>query len=65
MGKKTLTSSIALAKMREYKTSMSGISLGMKIKDWEPLVSWPACKHIRQKEIDEFMAYPSPYSKHE
>jgi len=66
MGKATLTSSIAVAKMQEYKRSMSGISQGMVVKrTWEPLRShWTVTgKDTRKEDREAYAAIPSQYSK--
>ena len=57
-----MTASIAVAKMQEFKHSMSGISVGMEVRKIEPLRSWPAKPHIRQGELDAYRSMPSEYN---
>ena len=64
MGIKTMTSSIAIAKMQDYKHSMSGISEGCPVREFVPLKSsWLIQGHPRDAERAAFSALPSEYSK--
>jgi hypothetical protein len=59
MGKKSMTSSIAVAKMREYKRDLSSICEGLPVREFKPLRVEP---HMRQREMDEYRAIPSQYN---
>ena len=63
MGKATLTASIAVAKMQEYKKSMSGISEGLPVREFVPLKShWTVAGHPQWEGIKDYMSYPSQYN---
>ena len=64
MGKATMTASIAVGKMQDYKRSMSGISEGLPMKDWEPLrTHWTVTgSDTRKEDRENYAAIHSEYS---
>lgn len=57
---KTKASSIAFSTIRDFKESLEGISKGMVVK--HPFRPYQPPVNSRQKDMDEYRAYPSMYN---
>ena len=47
--------------INKFKMLLANASEGVEVREFKPLVSWPAAAHPRQAEIDALRVIPSRY----